>query len=67
MEVMGEADSPKIVIERIKAIDNLDANILQADRADFFAIVRQRHPVQDPSHGDGRRPAGMGDPAASAG
>ena len=39
MEVMGEAESPKIVIARIKAIDNLDANILQADRADFFAIV----------------------------
>jgi hypothetical protein len=39
MEVLGPAKSPKLVISRLKAIDNLDANILQADRADFFVIV----------------------------
>lgn len=38
-EVLGPAQSPKIVIDRVRAIDNLDANFLQADRADFYAIV----------------------------
>jgi hypothetical protein len=39
MEVLGGAQSPKLVIDRIKMIDNVDANILTADRADLYAIV----------------------------
>lgn len=40
MEVLGSADSPKLVIQRLKAIDNLDGgDFLSPDRADFYAIV----------------------------
>lgn len=40
MEVFGEASSPKIVIVRLKAIDNLDGfDMFSPDRADFYAVV----------------------------
>jgi hypothetical protein len=32
-------NGPKIVIDRLKAIDNLDGNFIQPDRADFYALV----------------------------
>ena len=37
--ISGPVQGPKIVIDRIKAIDNLDGNFLQPDRADFYALV----------------------------
>jgi hypothetical protein len=39
-EVLGKSPtSPMLVIDRLKAIDNMDANIMTADRADFYAVV----------------------------
>lgn len=39
IDVTGTAESPKLVIDRIKMIDNVDANIFTADRADLYAVV----------------------------